>query len=81
MIWLTIFHTLHFHNACMCIQQAIEEALKITLSGGTDSNPSPKISTPDLNSLRDKLSDPAARMWSLFYDNQKKTTTRADVER
>lgn len=61
--------------------QAIEEALKISLSGGTDSNPSPKISTPDLNSLREKLADPTARMWSLFFDNQKKTTGRADVER
>jgi len=58
----------------------IEEALKVSLNLATESNPSPKISTPDLDNLRERLSEPAAKIWNVFYENQKKASVR-DVER
>lgn len=60
--------------------QAIEESLKITLTVASEVNPSPRITTPSLASLRDKLADPAGRAWNIFYENQKKSTLK-DVEK
>jgi hypothetical protein len=62
------------------VLQSIEESLKVSLTLSAESDSSPKIVTPSLSSLREKLSEPAARSWNAFYESQKRSSLK-DVEK